>query len=47
MKNGYIGSERRKINRRNGGDRRINPHVNSDPNERKYERRGIKDRRKM
>ena len=45
MNNGYTGNDRRKIKRRNEEDRRINPHVNSDPNERKYERRGIKDRR--
>ncbi len=46
MKESYAGHERRqKFNRRGNEDRRTNPHVNSDPNERKYDRRSKKERR--
>ncbi len=45
MKGNYMEHERRKAERRNVKDRRINPYIHSTPDERKVERRDSKDRR--
>lgn len=45
MKTNYLVLERRKSIRRTERDRRENPYLHSDPDERKRERRYGKDRR--
>lgn len=48
MKGDYKGSERRKVERRTGMDRRINPQgAYNGPERRQWERRSRKDRRKV
>ena len=45
MKTNYLVLECRKSKRRTEKDRRVNPYLYSEPDERKRERRGGKDRR--
>lgn len=45
MKTNYLVLERRKSKRRAVEDRRVNPYLHTDPDERKRERRDGKDRR--
>ncbi len=45
MKTNYLVLERRKSKRRAETDRRVNPYLHSEPDERKKERRDDKDRR--
>ncbi len=45
MKTNYLVLERRKSMRRVEKDRRVNPYLHSEPDERKKERRNGKDRR--
>ncbi len=45
MKTNYLVLERRESKRRTEEDRRVNPYLHSEPDERKRERRDCKDRR--
>ncbi len=45
MKTNYLVLERRKSKRRTEKDRRENPYLHSEPDERKKERRDERDRR--
>ncbi len=45
MKTNYLVLERRKSKQRTEIDRRVNPYLHSEPDERKKERRNGKDRR--
>ncbi len=45
MKTNYLVLERRKSKQRTEKDRRVNPYLRTEPDERKKEKRDVKDRR--